>query len=39
MKRKESIKLTMVNFSVLFGKSREYPPMDLSQTEEFSEDR
>jgi hypothetical protein len=39
MKRKESIKLTMVDFSVPFGKSREYPPMNLSQTEKFAEDR
>jgi hypothetical protein len=39
MKRKESIKQTMADFSVPFGKSREYHPMDLSQTEEFAENR
>jgi hypothetical protein len=38
MKKKESIKLMMVDFPVPFGKSREYPLMDLSQTEEFAED-
>jgi hypothetical protein len=36
---KKSIKQTTMNFSVPFGKSREYPPMNLSQTEEFAEDR